>query len=260
MIPTLDRIAVPALLAQRLLALLAVLLWPALLRAVEVVGDVQIEPASATSVVVRWRTDVECGTRVTYGTVPDALTKNAEGGVTAEHRVTLTGLTPGQRYHFTVGTARKKLSTGAFTMSASPSSSPPTKPDTSPARSPSPERTSPASKPAPTPTQKAPPARVTWGNYGSLEDHFVRHGSDFSARDAEDYARQAWAFRQRAYAAGLPMKLDTDGTLRVFDPANGAFAAYNRNGTTKTYFKPGSRDYFTRQPGRPVKPSDLPAR
>ena len=238
--------------------LLAALLSTPRARAAVVVGEVKVEPASATSMVVQWRTDVECGTRVTYGSTPDALTKNAEGGVTAEHRVTLTGLTAGQRYHFTVGTARKKLSTGSFTMSASPSSSPPVQPDTSPTRSPSPERTSPPTKPAPTPTHKAPPARVTWGNYGSLQDHFVRHGPDFQSHDAEDYARQAWRFRQQAYASGLPMKLDTDGSLRVFDPATGAFAAFNRDGTTKTYFKPGSRDYFARQPGRPVKPRDLP--
>jgi hypothetical protein len=224
----------------------------------EIVDEVKVEPASATSVLVQWRTDVETGTRVSYGTSPDALTQRAGSGTTVEHRVTLSGLTPGQRYHFSVGTARRRLATGSFTMSASPSSSPPMKPDTSPARSPSPERTSPATKPAPTPAQKAPPARVTWGDYGSLEDHFVRHGPDFSARDAGDYARQAWAFRQRAYATGLPMKLDDDGTVRVFDPATGAFAAYNRNGTTRTYFKPGSRDYFARQPGRPVKARDLP--
>ncbi len=243
---------------MRLISVLLALFWPAFLRAAEIVGEVKVEAASATSVIVQWRTDVECGTRVTYGTAPDAMTKNAEGGVTAEHRVTLTDLTPGQHYHFTVGTARKKLTNGTFTMSASPSSSPPTKPDTSPARSASPERSSPVAKPARTPVQKAPPARVTWGNYGSLEDHFVRHGPDFQSRDAEDYARQAWLFRQHAYAASLPMKLDTDGSLRVFDPATGAFAAYNRDGTTKTYFKPGSRDYFTRQPGKPVKPRDLP--
>jgi pyocin large subunit-like protein len=195
---------------------------------------------------------------VSYGTAPDALTQHAEGGTTADHHVTLTGLTPGQRYHFSVGTARKKLATGTFVMSASPSSSPPVKPDSSPTRSPSPERASPATKPAAAPVQKTPPARMTWGNYGSLQDHFVRHGPDFGSRSAEEYAAQAWSFRQRAYAAGFPMKLDTDGTLRVFDPANGAFAAYNRDGTTKTYFKPGSRDYFSRQPGRPVKPRDLP--
>lgn len=239
-------------------ALLVLLILSVLAGAAEIMGEVKVDAASATSVIVQWRTDVECGTRVSFGTAPDALTQRAEGGTTAEHRVALTGLTPGQRYHFSVGTARRKLAAGTFVMSASPSSSPPGKTDTSPVRSPSPERTSPATKPTPTPTQKAPPARVTWGNYGSLEDHFVRHGPDFGSRTAEEYAAQAWSFRQRAYAAGLPMKLDTDGTLRVFDPASGAFAAYNRDGTTKTYFKPGSRDYFTRQPGRPVRPRDLP--
>lgn len=41
---------------------------------------------------------------------------------------------------------------------------------------------------------------------------------------------------------------------RVFDPKTGAFAAYNRDGTTKTFFKPGSPGYFERQPGRIVAP------
>ena len=43
---------------------------------------------------------------------------------------------------------------------------------------------------------------------------------------------------------------DSDGTIRVWDPKTRAFAAYNRDGTTRTYFKPGSPDYFERQPGR----------
>jgi pyocin large subunit-like protein len=38
----------------------------------------------------------------------------------------------------------------------------------------------------------------------------------------------------------------------VYDPGTRAFGAYNRDGTTKTFFKPGTRDYFERQPGRPV--------
>jgi pyocin large subunit-like protein len=53
---------------------------------------------------------------------------------------------------------------------------------------------------------------------------------------------------------GYPAKLDdADGTLRVWDPKTGAFAAYNRDRTAKTYFKPGNPDYFARQPGRPIK-------
>jgi hypothetical protein len=97
-----------------------------------------------------------------------------------------------------------------------------------------------------------PPAAQTWGNPASLPDHFARHGTDFGARDADEYARMASEFLQRARAEGLPAKVDGTGVLRVFDPQSGAFGAYNRDGTTKTFFKPGSRGYFERQPGRSV--------
>lgn len=240
------------------------ILWFALLsgfaRAAEVVGDVKVEPAGGNAVVVKWRTNVESGGRVSYGASADALTRRAEGGITTNHIVTVTGLAPGEKYFYAVGTARKKLATGSFTVSGSAATSPKGTPDASPTKVTSPPRTSPATKPPPTSIQQAPPTRATWGNMPALADHFARHGEDFKAQDADDYARQAWSFRQRALATSLPMKLDEDGTLRIYDPNTGAFAAYNRDGTAKTYFKPGSRDYFARQPGRPVKPSDILSR
>lgn len=95
-------------------------------------------------------------------------------------------------------------------------------------------------------------ARETWGNMASLPDHFARHGAGFGASNAEDYAAMAWQFLQRGKAEGLPAKVDQSGTLRVFDPGSGAFGAYNRDGTTKTFFKPGRRGYFDRQPGQTV--------
>ena len=101
-------------------------------------------------------------------------------------------------------------------------------------------------------TKTAGSAERTWGNPASLPDHFARHGADFGARDAQEYAAMAAQFLQRAKADGLPAKVDDRGTLRVFDPVSGAFGAYNRNGKTKTFFKPGSRGYFDRQPGRLV--------
>jgi pyocin large subunit-like protein len=91
----------------------------------------------------------------------------------------------------------------------------------------------------------------------SLQDHFDRHGADFNAKSPEDYARLAWEFLQRAKATGLPAKVEDDGVLRIFDPKTRAFAAYNKDGTTKTFFKAKSRDYFERQPGRAI---DLKAR
>jgi pyocin large subunit-like protein len=103
-----------------------------------------------------------------------------------------------------------------------------------------------------TPKQAVPRVAGTWGNIATLPDHFARHGSDFGAASAEDYARLAWQFLQRAKAEGLPAKVDPTGTLRVYDPESGAFAAYNRDGTTKTFFKPGRPGYFDRQPGHSV--------
>jgi len=100
----------------------------------------------------------------------------------------------------------------------------------------------------------SPPANVytarTWGNPSTLRDHFARHGRDFGAKDPEDYARMAYDFFQRAQVQGLPAKVDGAGVFRVFEPSSGTFGAYNPDGTTKTFFKPGSRGYFERQPGR----------
>jgi len=62
----------------------------------------------------------------------------------------------------------------------------------------------------------------------------------------------AWQFLERGKKEGLPAKRDLDGVLRVYDPSTRSFGAYNRDGTTRTYFKPGRRDYFRDQPGRPV--------
>ena len=99
----------------------------------------------------------------------------------------------------------------------------------------------------------APATRKTWGNVASLPDHFARHGADFSAKSQDDYAAQAWRFRERASTEHLPMKFDTDGTVRAFDPKTRAFASFNRDGTTKTYFRPDSPGYWQRQPGRAIQ-------
>ena len=102
--------------------------------------------------------------------------------------------------------------------------------------------------------RKAPPAKKIWGNFSTLQDHFDRHGRDFKAASPDDYARLSWEFLQRALDEGLPAKLDeSDGTIRVWDGKSHTFAAYNRDFTTKTFFKPESGSYFERQPGKLMK-------
>lgn len=97
-----------------------------------------------------------------------------------------------------------------------------------------------------------PVAAASWAHRASLPDHFARHGSDFGARNADEYALFAAQFLERARRDGLPAKVDKYGVLRVYDPRSDTFGAYDRDGTAKTFFKPGSSGYFDRQPGRPI--------
>jgi len=242
-------------------------------RAVELVEGPKAE-AAETSAVITWKTDVACGTRAQFGVNAELLNRKVEGAVSVQHSATLEGLKAGTLYHFSVGSARTDLAKGSFTTKGG-SATPPPAAAPQPSimkrvldaivpgkKTPSPATETkkvPANPAVKQPPVNAPPTRQTWGSMDSLQDHFERHGPDFQSRSADEYAAQAWQFLQRARAEGLPMKLDeTDGTVRVFDPKTRAFAAYNRFGKTKTYFRPDSPGYWQRQPGRLIKPSDFP--
>ena len=92
----------------------------------------------------------------------------------------------------------------------------------------------------------------TWGNPSSLPDHFARHGRDFGARNADEYALLAYQFLSRAAVEPYQAKIDNQQVLRIYDPRTGSFGAYNPDGTTKTFFKPGRAGYFDRQPGKAI--------
>jgi len=207
---------------------------------VELVGPPTIE-VSASNAVVHWVTDVAAGTRVQVSPAATFVTDKTSG---TQHTVALTSLQPGVTYTVVVGSARAHLATNVFTTAGTATEMIDAKKD-SDAKSVSALKKS-------TETKPAPPTRKIWGNVASLPDHFARHGGDFHAKDADDYARMSWEFLQRAKTDGLPAKVDEEGVLRVFDPKSGTFASYNRDGTAKTFFKPGGRDYFERQPGRNV--------
>ena len=242
--------------------LAALALFCGSLHAVTLTAPPQVAAGKDSATVV-WKTDVECGSRLNYGRTPDALNQRGDGKVSAEHTVTIGDLEPGTTYYFAVGSARQRLATGSFTTSTANAPAAPEKP--APGLLPrllakigvaEPKPVPPALK-APLPAN-APPTRATWANLPSLQDHYERHGRDFSATSPDDYAAKAWLFREQARAASWPMKLDADGTIRMWDGRTGSFAAYNRDGTTKTFFKPGSPSYWQRQPGRPITPAQLP--
>jgi hypothetical protein len=97
----------------------------------------------------------------------------------------------------------------------------------------------------------------TWARPATLPDHFKRHGSAFSARTADDYAEMASNFFRRSQTERLPTKIDSSGTIRIYDPRTNSFGSYNPSGRTKTFYKPDpavhghptNLDYWNAQPG-----------
>jgi hypothetical protein len=95
-----------------------------------------------------------------------------------------------------------------------------------------------------------------WGRLDTLTDHFNRHGAEFGARTADEYARMASDFLDESRARGLPTKIGPDGTIRVYDPGTNTFGAYNPDGSTKTFYHPDpsvhgyptNADYWNAQP------------
>lgn len=78
----------------------------------------------------------------------------------------------------------------------------------------------------------------------------MRHGPDFGSTSAEDYANQASQFLTESQTGGMPTLIDAGGVIRVFNPSNNTFGSYNPNGTTRTFFKPKSPNYWNTQPGK----------
>jgi RHS repeat-associated protein len=93
-----------------------------------------------------------------------------------------------------------------------------------------------------------PLAMRQWGNLSTLADHFARHGSDFGATDSLHYAQQARDLFSSA--SSYQTKIDTNGVIRVYDPATNRFGAYNPDGTTRTFYAPtNGAAYWAAQPG-----------
>lgn len=95
-----------------------------------------------------------------------------------------------------------------------------------------------------------PPAMLRWGRPAKLDDHVTRHGGPLGAVDAEDYVRKASAFFRRGARGDLPMKVDDDGVMRIFDEASNTFGSFGPDGTVKTFFKPDRPGYWADQKGQ----------
>ena len=84
-----------------------------------------------------------------------------------------------------------------------------------------------------------------WADPKKLQDHYERHGKPFNAVDAYDYAMKANKFYKNRHK--YEIDVDKKGIIRVYDKDTNTFGSYNKDGTTKTFFKPGPKDYWKRK-------------
>lgn len=85
----------------------------------------------------------------------------------------------------------------------------------------------------------------------NLDDHFAKHGGEFRGLSKQQYLFAAQTLRDRPVGGDVEEIVRSDGTASRFDRASGAFLAFNRDGTIRTFFKPNDGErYFRRQAQR----------
>jgi len=93
--------------------------------------------------------------------------------------------------------------------------------------------------------------RVGFVDTHRLDEHFEKHGAEFGNITKQDYLHQAQLLRDTAPGGPVLQAVRTDGVTTRYDRQTGAFIAFNRNGTIRTFFKPNDGErYFRRQAER----------
>ena len=86
------------------------------------------------------------------------------------------------------------------------------------------------------------------------QDHWQKHGREFAdlgIRDAEAYLAAAQALRDVPAGGDVLEERRADGVTTRFDRQTGAFLAFNRDRTIRTFFRPNDGEaYFHRQANR----------
>jgi pyocin large subunit-like protein len=82
----------------------------------------------------------------------------------------------------------------------------------------------------------------------NLDEHYDKHGAEFGSITKAEYLRQAQELRDRPAGGDILEAARNDGVTTRFDRRSGAFLAFNRDLTIRTYFKPNDGEaYFRRQ-------------
>ena len=84
-----------------------------------------------------------------------------------------------------------------------------------------------------------------------LREHYDKHGREFGAASAREYLAMARALRDRPLGPDVLEAARPDGVVTRFGRDTGAFLAFERDGTIRTFFRPRDGEaYFRRQRDR----------
>jgi hypothetical protein len=79
-----------------------------------------------------------------------------------------------------------------------------------------------------------------------LAEHYRKHGREFGGIDMEHYLRLAQDLRDRPAGGMVLQSVRDDGVTVRFDRASGAFIAFDRDGTIRTFFRPDRGEAYYR--------------
>lgn len=98
---------------------------------------------------------------------------------------------------------------------------------------------------------QAPPRRELATGFTSKRawrEHFAKHGAEFGKITAEEYLRLAQGLRDAPRSQLVLERVRDDGVITRYDRASGAFLAFHRDLSIRTFFRPKDGEaYFERQ-------------
>jgi hypothetical protein len=114
---------------SRFLSVALLMATSAIAYAEELARGPYIQNVSTTGATLRWRTDPSSDSRVWLGTRPDDLTIVAHDAArNRDHELRLTGLEPGSRYYYAIGSRDTRLASGAdYFFETAPAGAEPTR-------------------------------------------------------------------------------------------------------------------------------------
>jgi pyocin large subunit-like protein len=87
---------------------------------------------------------------------------------------------------------------------------------------------------------------VGFRSHERLVEHYRKHGHEFGTIDMDRYLSLAQELRDRPVGGMILEQVRDDGVIVRYDKSSGAFIAFDRDGTIRTFFRPNRGDAYFR--------------